>query len=249
MIGKPTSYRANQASTSEDNNHGEMFSQLQEDLEKLQKRMQAMASNHSPSTAHLADSGNVCLHTSASHPWVNDSGASDHMTGKEEIFQSLHRSTSSSCVTLANGSKSQILGSGIVRPCKDITLSSVLLVDQCPYNLMSVSHITKSLNCSVTFFPTHCVFQDLKTKQMIGGGYEQSGLYYFHDQQHTALATTVSPLQWHQRLGHLPLNKLRSFVPSISSSCQLECEVCEFAKHHRTTYNGELKSEVIHHSI
>lgn len=123
VIGKPTSYRANQASTSEDKNHGEMFSQLQEDLEKLQKCMQAMASNHSPSTAHLADSGNVCLHTSASHPWVIDSGASDHMTGKEEIFQSLHRSTSSSCVTLANGSKSQILGSGIVRPCKDITLS------------------------------------------------------------------------------------------------------------------------------
>ena len=58
-----------------------------------------------------------------------------------------------------------------------ISLESVLHVPNFATNLLSVSSIIKSMNCSVTFFPTHCVFQDLETRRMIGSGREDGGLY------------------------------------------------------------------------
>jgi hypothetical protein len=45
------------------------------------------------------------------------------------------------------------------------------------FNLLSVSKITSSLNCVVTFFPIFCVFQDLKSRKLIRAGRIQDGLY------------------------------------------------------------------------
>lgn len=45
-------------------------------------------------------------------------------------------------------------------------------------NLLSISHLTKNLNCSVTFFPSYCVFQEIAIKQTIGLRHED-GLYIF----------------------------------------------------------------------
>ena len=72
-------------------------------------------------------------------------------------------------------------------------LASSLLVPHFPFNLLSVSQIIKSLQCSVTFSP-FCVFQDLKTKKLIGLGHERNGLYYLdHGDTVTALSATISP--------------------------------------------------------
>ncbi len=49
---------------------------------------------------------------------------------------------------------------------------------------MSVSKQPKSNNCSVTFLPHGCVFQDLQTGRKIGGGAERGGLYYLTDDAH-----------------------------------------------------------------
>ena len=45
-------------------------------------------------------------------------------------------------------------------------------------NLLLVSKLTKSLNCSLTFYPDFCVLQDLETKKMIGLGKLANGHYY-----------------------------------------------------------------------
>lgn len=42
---------------------------------------------------------------------------------------------------------------------------------------MPVSALTKNLCCCITFYPSYCVFQDLRTGQRIGGGTENNGLY------------------------------------------------------------------------
>ena len=34
------------------------------------------------------------------------------------------------------------------------------------------------LNCAAIFLSTHCIFQDLNTGKIIGGGHEADGLYY-----------------------------------------------------------------------
>ena len=55
-------------------------------------------------------------------------------------------------------------------PLHLLPLSYVLHVPKFSTNLLSISRITSDLKCSVTFFPTHCIFQDLHTKQTIGSG-------------------------------------------------------------------------------
>ena len=44
-------------------------------------------------------------------------------------------------------------------------------------NLLSISRITRDLNCSLIFFPFSCVFQDLQTRTTIGSGRETNDLY------------------------------------------------------------------------
>jgi hypothetical protein len=83
-----------------------------------------------------------------------------------------------------------------------------------------VHKLTLTLNCSIAFYPSHCEFQDLKTKRLIGGGFVKDGLYYFqpsHTSVPSALHSTNSPYEWHCRLGH-------------------NCETCELSKHHKATF-------------
>jgi hypothetical protein len=58
------------------------------------------------------------------------------------------------------------------------SLTHVLHVPNFPVDLLSVSSITKSLNCRAWFEPKFCVFQDLKTGKVIGTRTERDGLYY-----------------------------------------------------------------------
>lgn len=106
-----------------------------------------------------------------------------------------------------------------------------------------MSQLTKSLQCSVTFSPTSCIFQDLRTKKTIGSGHEKDGLYYLDPGEPptsvpTALSATVSPLQWHYRLGHPSLAKLRAVIPTLSPISVLECEACQLGKHHRSSFSS-----------
>jgi len=49
-----------------------------------------------------------------------------------------------------------------------LNLKDVLYVPNLSNNLISVKKLTHDLKCFVTFFPTHCVFQDLAIGRMIG---------------------------------------------------------------------------------
>ena len=73
--------------------------------------------------------------------------------------------------------------------------------------------LTKALQCSITFDPTSCIFQDLETKKEIGSGQDKDGLYYLdHDGSFSlafsALSAIVSPLQWHFHLAYPIFGKI-----------------------------------------
>lgn len=127
------------------------------------------------SVSRLAETGKTAL-VSSSNKWIIDSGATDHMTGNPENFTTFIKH-SAPHVTMADGSTYEIKGSGHVKPTSSITLSSVLSIPKLAFNLISVSKITKSLNCCASFFPDHCVFQDLLTKKIFGKGHVSNGLY------------------------------------------------------------------------
>jgi hypothetical protein len=80
-------------------------------------------------------------------------------------------------VTLANGSLSTVAISSHTHLSPNIELLSVLHVPGFPFNLLSIRKITKALNCSISFYPFLCIFQNLKTRRMIGMGHEVGGLY------------------------------------------------------------------------
>jgi len=82
-----------------------------------------------------------------------------------------------SSVHLPNGKNVSVQYQGRCHISNDCTIENVLYVPDFKYNLMSVSKMTKELQCSVLFFPYFCVFQDLCTGKVRGIGKEEGGLY------------------------------------------------------------------------
>ncbi|TYI92824.1 hypothetical protein E1A91_D02G097400v1, partial [Gossypium mustelinum] len=80
-------------------------------------------------------------------------------------------------VRLADGSLTSISRTSFVVCTPNITLSFVFHVLKFSVNLLSVSAITKALNCKLEFFFDHYVFQDLQTGKTIGSGRFCDGLY------------------------------------------------------------------------
>lgn len=175
------------------------------------------------------------------------------MTGCSSSFDSYSTYHGEDKVRVADGSLSPISGHGSIHYSPTISLSKVLHVPKFPSNLLSVSSLTHSLNCSVTFFPTHCVFQELATRRLIGGGKVHGGLYFLEQtpspvgpslscgQALEANVNSALPLlhQWHRRLGHPSFGILEKLFPSLTKRCprsQFFCEACELAKHHRSFY-------------
>ena len=103
----------------------------------------------SASVASVAQTGNasVCLtNTSSLGPWILDSGASDHVSGNKDLFSSLTTTPTLPTVTLANGSQIVAKGIGLAHPLPSLPLTSVLYTPKCPFNLISISKITRTLN-------------------------------------------------------------------------------------------------------
>jgi len=93
----------------------------------------------------------VCLSQSIPIGWVLDSGASDHVSGNSALFSKLSTPKYPHYITVADGSKVEATGVGQVSPIPSLSLSSVLLIPNCPFNLISISKLNRSLNCAISF--------------------------------------------------------------------------------------------------
>jgi len=83
-----------------------------------------------------------------------------------------------------------------------------LLFSNIKKNLISISQLTKQLNCCVIFYSFGFDLQDQATRTVLGIGRCENGLYVL-DQHHYAFASIVSSNKpratihlWHARLGH-----------------------------------------------
>jgi GAG-pre-integrase domain len=96
---------------------------------------------------------------------------------------------------------------------------------------LSVSKVTRELNCKIIFSPTNVIFQDQITGQKIGEGQLVDGLYVLDDIGKTCLSVVQSTHignLLHKRLGHPSdriLNKL--FCCNIDTT---NCDVCKLSK-------------------
>ena len=106
----------------------------------------------STSIASVAQTGNVsaCLaHSSACR--ILDFGASDHIFGNNDLFSSLTLSSPLPTITLANVSQTTTKGIGSACPLPSLPFTSVLYVPDFPFNLISISKLTRELHCVLTF--------------------------------------------------------------------------------------------------
>ncbi|RVW47782.1 Retrovirus-related Pol polyprotein from transposon RE2 [Vitis vinifera] len=192
-----------------------------------------------PRTAHMAQSSDSPL------PQPPSSSASQ--TSQASI---------ASVAQPANGSQTVAKGIGLALPLPSLPLTSVLYTPECPFNLISISKITRTLNCSITFSDKFVTLQDRSTGKTIGIGRESQGLYHLTSDSSPAVCiSTDAPLLIHNRLGHPSLSKFQKMVPRFSTLSSLPCESCQLGKHTRVSFpkrlNNRAKSpfELVHTDV
>ena len=75
-------------------------------------------------------------------------------------------------IILANVSQTIGTGIGTACPLSSIPFTFVLYVSNSPFNLISISKLTRYLNCLITFYDNFVTLQDRSTGRMIGIGRE-----------------------------------------------------------------------------
>ena len=137
-----------------------------------------------------------------------------------------------------------------------LPLTSVLYTPECPFNLTSISKITRTLNGSITFSDKFVTFQDRSTGKTFGIGRESQGLYHLTSNSSPAVYVSIyAPLLIHSCLGHPSLSKFQKMVTRFSILSSLTCESCQLRKHTRVSFpkhlNNRAKSpfELVHNDV
>lgn len=112
------------------------------------------------------------------------------MIGMFSLFMSYKVNFGRDKVCVADGSYSSIVGHGDILAMPTLLLSFALRVPNFTLNLLSINHLTKSLNYCVTFFP-YCLFQDLEMEMTIGMGHEKDGLYLLDPESQSSIVTST----------------------------------------------------------
>ena len=176
------------------------------------------SSSSTTSVAHTGTSFVGLTRSSSPGPWVFDSGATDLITGNKSLFFSLSSTNPLPSVTLTDGSRISSHGVGTVKLFPSLTIDNVLYVPGSPFNMLSISRVTHSLDCVVSFTNNSVCLQDRSSKQVIGT--ESHGLYHIRPSTHVG-AVMESPSLLHAQLGHPSLAKLQHLVPALSKLSRL----------------------------
>ena len=116
------------------------------------------------------------------------------------------------------------------------------------HKMLSVSQLTKDLNCTTLMYLDFCLIQDILTKKIIGRGTKNEGLYYMDDfkmgQTHDVGQSGNSRIEqiwlWHRRLDHLSFGYLKHLLPNLFfdfSISDFQCETYILAKSHWAIYS------------
>ena len=147
-------------------------------------------------------------------------------------------------------------GIGLEHPLPSLPLTFVLYTPECSFNPISISKITRTLNCSIIISNKFVTLQDRSTGKTIGIGRESQGPYHLTSKSSLAVCvSTDAPLLIHSRLGHPSLSKFRKMVTRFSTLSSLACESCQLGKHTRVSFpkrlNNRAKSpfELVHTDV
>lgn len=106
-------------------------------------------------SAHLAG---IALTAIPFPLWIIDTCSTNHMCSSLSLFISITLNSSSSHVQIPNGTSALMTHIGSISFTSSFYLDNVLYVSTFKFNMLSVSQLTKSLNCTIIYFPDVCVF-------------------------------------------------------------------------------------------
>jgi len=174
--------------------------------------------------------------------WIIDTGASNHMISHKEMLNFKKPVTAyHKQVYLPNGGTVEVSHIGSCDLMDGRSVKNVLYIPDFRYNLLSVSKITKELQCSVQFFPDCCVFQDLSSGKVLEIGEEKDGLYLMNHKRNdtdyslkgmVATKNKMDILLWHKRMGHASVGTMTHLFNIDSTECKRvldRCDVCPLA--------------------
>ena len=158
------------------------------------------------------------------------------MTPSAALLHSIASNTPCKPVQIPDGSLLPVTHTGKVSLSNNITLNNVLCVPGFTCNLLSVSKLTRDLNCAVIFLSDFCVFQDLISRRLIGVGKMRDGIYHCTFQNNpVAFQVMRNPNHslWHLRLDHISpsrLSKISNISSGLSFNSHQACNICHCSK-------------------
>jgi hypothetical protein len=184
------------------------------------------------------------------HQLIIDSDATDHITSSPTFLVNSSKNTLLPPFTLPSGEQAPMTSIGNLPLNSAITLKNMLGVTSFKVDLISMSQVTRELNCLVTFSPHWCILQDLMMRTTIGLGEQEDELYYLialasekpKPQTPSTVATfcrslsspvTFSIALWHRQLGHLSssiLDFMAKHLLNFPFQSNNACHVCALAK-------------------
>ena len=174
------------------------------------------------------------------------------MTCNSNHFITYSPCASNRKVKTADGSMLTVAGIGRIKIDIVRILEDVLHIPKLCINLISVQKLAKLPKYSIIFYDDECFLINKWSNQKIGMARIFKGLYQL---QGTGTAACLKALSnkkgtnksWsnylllHQRLGHPSVLVLKTLFPSLKIPHPLPmCEVCEYAKHKKSTYPSSL---------
>ena len=157
------------------------FGAIPQFTEQQYKQILTMLDSEKSEADHVALTAGMIPHTTITSDdvkWIVDYGASSHTVSFVELLS--HTTTVNKNglgkVHLPTGNVVNVThtGSSCLFPGQEIT--NVMHIPEFKYNLLSVSQLTKELQCAVLFYPDFCILQDLSSGKVKGIGKEESGL-------------------------------------------------------------------------
>ncbi|KAD3640307.1 hypothetical protein E3N88_29530 [Mikania micrantha] len=141
-------------------------------------------------------------------------------------------------VTIPNGEAVAVEGRGNYTFPNGVVIKDVLHIPKFKCNLLSVSRLSKDLQCTITFFPDFCVMQDLHSRTLIRVGKCKNGLYKMGMMGSKRQAMIISLDTWQKRLGHPSHSKLSlfDFLKNVSLNSKTFCDSCVKAKFARLAF-------------
>lgn len=192
--------------------------------------------------------------------WYFDSGATAHMSNRNDNLQNQREPTKKS-ITVANNDKISVLCAGDITQTvetghgkNDLLIKNVQYVPNLCVNLLSVSQIVKKHN-TVVFSEHGCTVYNQNKKIVATGSLENDlfKLNMIHDVSSRKISADAAfgamhdndINLWHRRLGHMSVSNMH-FIKN-SSNVKLNCVVCAEGKQTRAPFpsSGSRATELL----